>query len=332
MTNIPIQYLRGLASILVVFTHFRLLPILDLFCGAIGVDIFFIISGFIMAKGVERYSENKFDFIINRLIRIFPLYIILSLPIFFLSYYHGNFKNIFTSLFFVGGNFNEYKDPLLFSGWSLFFEFIFYLILILFSNSKKTIILILFFMGFVGLIFTIDNAVGFFLNQFYILFAFGMLIENFFDNKYLNSNKTLFFILSVFLLFFIMLFNDYSILFNDSSYIPRQFVYILNLQFPRIFIWGIVSGVFIVTFCIFFKTKKEIYWLKKLGDISYSVYLVHTVLYIIKNSFRVLDNKIFTFILFILIIPISILTYNLIEVKFTSWLKNRLVSKPKVLS
>jgi len=95
MTNIPIQYLRGLASILVVFVHFRLFPIFDVFCGAIGVDIFFIISGFIMAKGIERYSENKSRFILNRLIRIYPLYIVLSLPVFFLSLYKGNYQEYF---------------------------------------------------------------------------------------------------------------------------------------------------------------------------------------------------------------------------------------------
>ena len=36
MINLPIQYLRGLASILVVFAHFKILPIFEMFNGAIG--------------------------------------------------------------------------------------------------------------------------------------------------------------------------------------------------------------------------------------------------------------------------------------------------------
>jgi peptidoglycan/LPS O-acetylase OafA/YrhL len=257
--NIPIQYLRGVASILVVFAHFKLFPIYDFFCGAIGVDIFFIISGFIMAKGIQRFSENKFYFIVNRFIRILPLYLILSLPIFFLSLYHGNYKNVFTSLFFIGGTINHYQDPLLFSGWSLFFEFIFYFIFIIFSNSKKIILLILFFQGLIGLLLTIDNSAGFIFNQFYFLFAFGMLIEKLFDNKYLNINSTGFFLISVFLLFSVMIFNDYSSVFIDYNYIPRQFVYILDLQYPRVIIWGFVSVIFLLCLFVFFSKLKEKY-------------------------------------------------------------------------
>lgn len=188
------------------------------------------------------------------------------------------------------------------------------------------IIAILIILGLVGLLFTFNNLLGFIFNQFYILFAIGMIIEKYFDNKFLNKNGTVFFVLSIILLLIAMLFNDYSNIFKDENYIPRQFLYILNFQLPRIIIWGSVAAIFIVSFCIFFKNKKEIPWLRKLGDISYSIYLVHTFLFIIKNSFRALDHKIFDYIMFVLIIPISFLTYNIIEIQFTRWLKQRITS------
>ena len=93
MINIPIQYLRGIACMLVVVTHF-IHPFLKLYCGSIGVDIFFIISGYVMLKGISRYSKDRLGYIKNRLIRIFPLYLFLSLPIFVLEFHRGNWQNI----------------------------------------------------------------------------------------------------------------------------------------------------------------------------------------------------------------------------------------------
>jgi exopolysaccharide production protein ExoZ len=326
MTIIPIQYLRGLAAILVAVSHFKLLPIFDLFSGSIGVDIFFILSGFIMSRGIDKYSNNKLNFIANRIIRIFPLYFILSLPVFLFSFFNGNYMDIISSFFFVGGTFNNYKDSLLFSGWSLFFEFIFYLILILFVSDKKIIAVILISLGLVGFFFTIDNAAGFLFNQFYLLFAIGMFIEKQFDSIYLNTHKTFFFISSILLLLAAMLFTDYSVLFKDENYIPRQYLYFSNSHFLRVLIWGFVSAFFIVAFVGYFKFKKEIIWFRKLGDISYSIYLVHTLLFIVKNSFRILDFRIYNLIMFLLIFPLIFLTYNLIEIKFANWLKKRFIS------
>jgi hypothetical protein len=39
-----------------------------------------------------------------------------------------------------------------------------------------------------------------------------------------------------------------------------------------------------------------------------------------------MDNEIYNYVMFVLIIPISILTYNLIEVKLTNMLKKRFIS------
>jgi exopolysaccharide production protein ExoZ len=79
-----IQYLRALAAIMVALFHFTPLvgPSVDLGIGAKGVDIFFVISGFVIAHAhrqdlIARNSapwQAWRDFMLKRLIRIVPLY------------------------------------------------------------------------------------------------------------------------------------------------------------------------------------------------------------------------------------------------------------------
>ncbi|UIA94530.1 acyltransferase (plasmid) [Erwinia tracheiphila] len=87
-----IQLLRGLAALSVVMFHYRFYLVPDgadrtipdqLFgWGAIGVDLFFVISGFIMVyvSSDKKYgTETSMKFIINRLTRILPTYYVLLL-------------------------------------------------------------------------------------------------------------------------------------------------------------------------------------------------------------------------------------------------------------
>jgi len=77
-----IQYLRGLAALMVVLHHtfsyhFHWTPSS---IGARGVDIFFVISGFIMAHSTQGFdpARDRFgqagDFLLKRIIRVVPLY------------------------------------------------------------------------------------------------------------------------------------------------------------------------------------------------------------------------------------------------------------------
>ena len=81
-----IQALRGLAALLVVFTHLpsmeikhggdSILPAFIRF-GISGVDLFFVISGFIMVYVTwesRRNAKNSLKFLFARLSRIYPIY------------------------------------------------------------------------------------------------------------------------------------------------------------------------------------------------------------------------------------------------------------------
>jgi exopolysaccharide production protein ExoZ len=69
-----IQYLRGVAAIGVVLLHIGECLHLHLQFGAAGVDLFFVISGFIMWMVSRQTEATPSTFVKKRLLRIVPLY------------------------------------------------------------------------------------------------------------------------------------------------------------------------------------------------------------------------------------------------------------------
>jgi exopolysaccharide production protein ExoZ len=143
-----VQALRGIAVLLVMLTHARYLlldtdhyPLADkLFApGAMGVDLFFVISGFIMVYTTTGTTGARSAalFGIKRLARIWPAYAVTSVAFVLLTngglaYFNdmARMKLLVKSLLFVPvdpGNppFFGFAFPL---GWTLAFEMYFYLV------------------------------------------------------------------------------------------------------------------------------------------------------------------------------------------------------------
>lgn len=131
-----LQYLRAVAAIGVVIYHqlerdFFLAPL-----GEMGVDIFFVISGFIMFALTERRPITPGAFLIDRVTRIVPLYWIAtfaSLAIVLTGHtINGAAADpllLITSLFFVPmHNAAGELYPMVPQGWSLNYEMFFYLL------------------------------------------------------------------------------------------------------------------------------------------------------------------------------------------------------------
>src|SRR4029077_17035692 len=81
----PVQYLRGIAAMMVVWHHAlgqialsRLLTELPPF-GGYGVDLFFVISGFIMVVTTWDKPIGPLEFMRHRIRRIVPLYWLVTL-------------------------------------------------------------------------------------------------------------------------------------------------------------------------------------------------------------------------------------------------------------
>ncbi|MDC7888415.1 acyltransferase family protein [Escherichia coli] len=148
-----IQVMRGIAALMVVGFHYRTslngvyaqtnLGDLLFLNGAFGVDLFFIISGFIIVYSTKNKVENTpLSFFIKRLFRIYPVYIIaLSLLLMgvFWDFSTGSFpqtwfdwKDIVKSYLFITSDMSQpgpfYGYGLLYPSWTLIYEVYFYFV------------------------------------------------------------------------------------------------------------------------------------------------------------------------------------------------------------
>jgi exopolysaccharide production protein ExoZ len=140
-----IQVLRGIAALMVVVFHtHRQIALMNYegapFVGlAAGVDIFFVISGFIMWVSTERNPKRTpLQFLRDRVVRIVPLYwavtlgmatLALAAPALFQSTVL-DFKHLAGSLLFLASPnpSTGHYEPFLVQGWTLNLEMFFYLL------------------------------------------------------------------------------------------------------------------------------------------------------------------------------------------------------------
>jgi exopolysaccharide production protein ExoZ len=180
-----IQVLRGLAAVLVVIFHaFQWLD--DQFwIGAAGVDVFFVISGFIIWRVAAREAQSPASFLWRRFTRVAPAYWVatglvavaaLADPL-FLPQVAVTPAHLLLSLAFI-----QHRDPhglvfpLLPPGWSLNYEALFYGIvgLALFAPQRRrlTVVAAALF-GVIAFGFAVPPAYGFIANPMLLQFAAG---------------------------------------------------------------------------------------------------------------------------------------------------------------
>lgn len=202
INTIPaIQYLRGIAALMVVFFHAsphvrNYIGWSVLAWGEFGVDIFFNISGFVMMYSVisTEIRVTFINFVKNRLVRIGPMYWLMTtlmtltliiMPTAFnsavLSLSHYSMSMLFIPHFHPG--INGAVLPMLVLGWTLCYEMYFYIIfgvtlavpkpyIFISTLCLLAIISIFSICGFFG-----NSAVSVFLNNSIIYeFSCGMLI------------------------------------------------------------------------------------------------------------------------------------------------------------
>ncbi len=262
-----VQYLRGFAAIGVLFCHYGselkdyhvLSKVFNY--GQNGVQVFFLISGFIIAYSLMKvnYKPKQFlRFLAKRCIRIDPSYyvtIILTILLFKVLSIIPSFKG--SAIPIIPGQFIAhilYIVP--FTGysfynhvfWTLGVEFQFYLIIgLLYFLSDSKIYKTAFLLIFCGLSFIKFNEGYYIVSTYAPVFCLGISLVNVVNNR-----------------------NIYNIIFSSI------FTCVIAYQFGiGIFILLIVSSLIIV---FIDKFNKPLFLL---GEISYSLYLTHNLVFIV---------------------------------------------------
>ena len=320
-----IDGLRAVAVILVVLFHIEK----NIFSLAyIGVDIFFVISGYVITKQItEQFNKEEFSFLSfyrRRFKRIYPalILVIFITGIFYLYYgLHYNFtdfnihlKTAFYSLFGLSNIYLTYKsrdyffdtetNPFIHT-WSLGVEEQFYVIwpIILISllyifrknleQNNKKIFLFIVFIIIINVIFSLtEHKYSNLSNQFFSpTFRFWELAlgSSLHFLKSSKKNFQIFVIVAISLIFF-----------TDNKF----FIMVITCIGSALVIYN-KNNQSIINLIL----SNPI--LTLIGRMSYSIYLWHLSILIVGDFFFPVQDNLFKYILIILVI--SYLSYRLVE-------------------
>ena len=138
-----LQALRAVAAYMVVLYHFLGQQVSQLYppakflsFGAAGVDIFFVVSGFIMVVTTMKRDMAPGEFLLHRIARIVPVYWVVTILLFAIVMY--GFKPVgimrmqpdwlAKSLLFIPFDRDGRVEPIISVGWTLNYEMFFYLL------------------------------------------------------------------------------------------------------------------------------------------------------------------------------------------------------------
>lgn len=267
-----LQILRALAATSAVYFHIGAAPSF----GSFGVDIFFVISGFVMAMLVA-HGQDARTFAVSRLARIVPLYWILTSCLLVLAALRPELLNSTTanlghylkSLFFIPYfKENGALHPMLAVGWTLNYEMFFYacLWLALLTPVRKPLWIALLLMALLwaGPGQSAHNPVlrAFLGDSLVFEFALGCLAHEVFKRQWLQRAPWLAAGLAL------------------LSYALMALLEMADTSLARLFIYGLPSMVLVVAVTAlepsrFMQDHPLARGLAKVGDASYATYLSH---------------------------------------------------------
>lgn len=278
-----LQLLRGLAAISIVFSHGLINTDMFKYVNIIantGVDLFFVLSGFILFfvhhREIGVKSKLK-HFLIKRFFRIFPIYWIITgiyMVLVIPFGYSFSFEYIFKSLFLLP----QQPMPIVGVAWTLEYEILLYILFSLIILNRKMFFPVLLIWSFIIVLFMspsiqvnslivsrISNPINF---DFLFGCGIAMLVKkNKLDYKWVPKAAIQIGILGIF-----------------SS---LMITYLGLWKVHRVITWGLPSALL-----IFGLVKLEIIQKLRvpkifiyLGNASYSIYLTHLISLLIFSKF-----------------------------------------------
>ncbi len=330
-----IDGLRALAVLSVVLFHLGFLP-----NGYLGVDIFFVISGFLITHNIYTKSEtNSFsilDFYQRRIRRIIPLLLFttslaLIIGIFLMlpddldnlaqSVFASNFSVNNILMYLTSSDYwsvkNDYK-PLMHT-WSLGIEEQYYLIypfIFFFLQGKRVkyiqpSLLLLTILSLLFFISTNNTAQKFYLlHHRFFEFTIGGMCAIHFRSKKLVCDRSTYFLVILSLWVALM-----AIVIPISEYNTFK-VIVITLASSVLLVTGKSFSLSIQWYQRVFESKIAM----GLGKISFSVYMIHQVVFAFaRYAFLEEITNTWAILLSILILGISSLTYHWIENPFRNY-------------
>jgi exopolysaccharide production protein ExoZ len=286
-----IQFLRSVAVISVLLLHVTQIlrgsvyPETFLLDGSFGVDIFFVISGFIISYSAETCS-GPIQFMGRRAIRVAPTYWLLTILLFSIAYYapdmlrstKGDFYNLLKSLLFIpyvkeSGS----VQPILFVGWTLNYEMFFYALFALSMGltRRPAVLVTCAFVAMAIVGYTIHPepvAAAFYTSGIVLEFAAGIWIFKIYQAR------------------------DFRPFAGASAFVPLGIGALVAqmawpIPFPREVSFGIPAAVTVFGSLSWRMPEKGLASIAViLGDASYSLYLTHPY---VLNAVGKLVNRLF---------------------------------------
>ncbi len=326
-----LDYLRVLALSMILFDHLGMyrnsewvvgtiiekilckpLHIIQYF-GAVGVVIFFLISGFLFANSVENNTKNRWGFFFRKLYKIYiPL--ILSFFTFYI------FQELLSNITPKAGYWLQFSNIQWIKSATLFGYFIgegdvingttWYLVPLLFFYGIGTILITkrknkfktgIYLMTFLLFSYVIDYFVKvpvierIVKNSWYLTFPIIGVILYYFYYKMLNIKET------VILLFFNYLLSLYGMIKFSINYYNNEPYWI-----------SVIYAIILFCAALYFKEYfKENKFILKMSQISYSIYLIHMTYGSLILS--IIDKKSFYTIIFLFVCCLVVIVADIHE-------------------